>query len=88
MCVCDNGFYQDSISEKCLDCSDGCQKCTGSSVDQCLDCIKKVDGWCISECPSFYTTSTDGSCTSIDKMSEFLIFDSFADTFLSKPKGL
>ncbi|KAL4499333.1 hypothetical protein ABPG72_006919 [Tetrahymena utriculariae] len=38
ICVCKEGFYEDIILLKCLQCHFACQTCTGPSSQDCLSC--------------------------------------------------
>ncbi|CAG9334513.1 unnamed protein product [Blepharisma stoltei] len=87
-CYCPDGFYKDYNSESCKPCHDNCSKCSGATMDLCDECVKVVDSWCVEECPSLYTTESDGSCTLFNKEPEKLVFDSLSSLLVSKPYSL
>ncbi|EAR86624.2 transmembrane protein, putative (macronuclear) [Tetrahymena thermophila SB210] len=42
VCNVDNGFYIDSINQRCLPCAQNCKKCTGPSIGECTQCAKDL----------------------------------------------
>lgn len=83
--TCPNGYWADTLTNKCILCNEHCNVCTGPSSTECLVCspgffLQDDLRTCISACPEGFVrntktslcddcTSSCGECTVIDNRS-------------------
>ncbi|KAL4499327.1 hypothetical protein ABPG72_006913 [Tetrahymena utriculariae] len=61
LCICEDGYYEDKLTLKCMQCSQSCSTCIGPLENDCLSCSQnrqlikqnsQINGQCL--CPSGY----------------------------------
>ncbi|EAR91902.2 surface protein (macronuclear) [Tetrahymena thermophila SB210] len=62
-CGCQDGQYQDTINQKCIQCDESCGTCSSSSFcNTCASGFEQIDpGVCVRKCPTNSTLIYDGS---------------------------
>ena len=71
--LCPDGYYSDWATNSCPPCDSLCNKCSGSSSNECLACntgkyliIAAGTATCISECPNTHYPDASGVCQTCD----------------------